>query len=35
VARTRAIFGRYADLERSFRQQMKKLGILVPREDKL
>ena len=34
VARTRAIFGRYADLERSFRQQMKKLGILVPREDK-
>lgn len=34
VARTRAIFGRYADLERTFRQQMKKLGILVPREDK-
>ena len=34
VARTRAIFGRYADLERSFLQQMKKLGILAPRENK-
>ena len=31
VARTRAIFGRYADLERAFRQQMKKLGILAPK----
>ena len=28
VARTRAIYGRYADLERSFLQLMKKLGIL-------
>jgi ribonuclease P protein component len=28
VARTRAIFGRYADLERSFVQLMKKLDIL-------
>lgn len=34
VARTRAIFGRYADLERSFLQLMKKLGIAAPREDK-
>lgn len=34
VARTRAIFGRYADLERSFRHQMKKLGIIPQREDK-
>ena len=34
VARTRAIFGRYADLERSFIQQMKKLGILPPKGDK-
>ena len=34
VARVKAIFGRYADLERSFRQQMKKLGILVPEEDR-
>ena len=31
VARTRAIFGRYADLERAFRQQMKKLGVLAPK----
>ena len=28
VARTRAIYGRYVDLERSFLQLMKKLGIL-------
>ena len=28
VARTRAIYGRYADLERNFLQLMKKLGIL-------
>ena len=36
VARTRAIFGRYADLERSFLQQMKKLGMILPvsKEDK-
>lgn len=27
VARTRAIYGKYADLERSFLQLMKKLGI--------
>ena len=33
VARTRAIFGRYADLERNFLHQMKKLGILAPREE--
>jgi ribonuclease P protein component len=32
VARTRAIVGRYADLERSFLQQMKKLGILTSGE---
>jgi len=31
VARTRAIFGRYAELERTFRQQMKKLGMLAPK----
>ena len=35
VARTRAIFGRYADLERNFRRQMKKLGITVPTEEKV
>lgn len=34
VARTRAIFGRYADLERSFLQQMRKLGLTIPREVK-
>ena len=34
VARTRAIYGRYADLERSFLQQMKKLGLLAPRENR-
>ena len=28
VARTRAIYGRYAELERSFLHQMKKLGML-------
>ena len=28
VARTRAIYGRYAELERCFLQQMKKLGII-------
>ena len=31
VARTRAIYGRYADLERSFLHLMKKLGILPPK----
>ena len=34
VARTRAIFGRYADLERSFLQLMKKLGIAAAGGDK-
>ncbi len=34
VARTRAIFGRYAELERSFLQLMKKLGLTIPREDR-
>ena len=34
VARTRAIFGRYAELERCFLQQMKKLGIIPPPEEK-
>ena len=33
VARSRAIYGRYADLERSFLQQMKKLGIIAPKEE--
>lgn len=31
VARTRAIFGRYADLERSFLQLLKKLELTVPK----
>ncbi|MGE4275925.1 MAG: ribonuclease P protein component [Lawsonibacter sp.] len=35
VARTRAIFGSYADLEHSFLQLMKKLGLTVGKEDKL
>ena len=34
VARTRAIFGRYAELERSFLQLMKKLGLTVREETK-
>ena len=34
VARTRAIFGRYADLERSFLQLMKKLGLTLQEEDR-
>ena len=34
VARTRAIYGRYADLQRSFLQLMRKLGLAAPREDK-
>jgi ribonuclease P protein component len=32
VARTRAIFGKYADLERNFLRQMKQLGMVIPRE---
>ena len=35
VARTRVMFGRYAELERSFCQLMKKLGLLLPSGDKL
>lgn len=34
VARTRAIYGRYAELERSFLQQMRKLGLVIPKEDR-
>ena len=34
VARSRVIYGRYDDLRRSFRQQMKKLGLLLSKEDK-
>ena len=34
VARTRAIFGKYADLERHFLRQMKQLNLTVPKEDK-
>ena len=35
VARTRAIFGRYADMERHFLRQMKQLGMIAPpKEDK-
>lgn len=34
VARSRAIFGKYAELERSFRHLMKKLGLTAPREDR-
>lgn len=34
VARTRAIYGRYAELERSFIQQMKKLGLTVKEENR-
>lgn len=35
VARTRAIFGCYADLEHSFLQLMKKLGLTAGKEDRL
>jgi len=35
VARTRAIFARYADLEQSFRKLMKKLELTLPREEQL
>lgn len=34
VARTRIIYGRYNELERNFRQQMKKLGLMISKEDK-
>ena len=34
VARTRAIFGRYSELERSFLQLMKKLGITIREENR-
>ena len=34
VARTRAIFGKYADLERNFLRQMKQLGMIAPKEEK-
>ena len=34
VARARVIYGRYSELERSFDQQMKKLGLTRPREDR-
>ena len=34
VARTRAIFGRYAELERSFGQMTKKLNLTVQKGDK-
>ncbi len=34
VARTRVIYGRHPELVRSFRQQMKKLGLLPPKGDK-
>lgn len=34
VARTRAIYGRYAELERSFDRQMRKLGLTSPKGDR-
>ena len=34
VARTRVMFGRYAELERSFDQLMKKLGMSAPKGDR-
>ena len=34
VARTRVIYGRYAELERSFSQLTKKLGLTAPKGDK-
>lgn len=33
VARTRAVYGQYAELERSFSRQMKKLGLTAPKGD--
>ena len=35
VARTRVIYGRYGELERSFVRQMKNLGLIPPKGDKL
>ena len=32
VARVRVIYGRYTELERGFRQLVKKLGLTVPKE---
>ena len=34
VARTRAIFAKYSDLEQSFRKLMKKLELTVPEQEK-
>lgn len=34
VARTRAVFSRYSDLEHSFLKLMKKLELLAPRKEK-
>ncbi len=34
VARTQAIYGRYSELERSFRHQIRKLGLAAPKGDK-
>ena len=34
VARTRVIYGRYRELERSFRQLTKKLGLTPPKGDR-
>ena len=34
VARSRCIYGRYSELERCFVQQMKKLGLLLPKGDR-
>ena len=34
VARTRVIYGRHAELVRSFRQLTKKLGLVLPKGDK-
>lgn len=33
VARTRAIFGNYADLEEHFRRQLRKLGLFASQEE--
>jgi len=33
VARTRAIYGRFSELERCFTQQLKKLGLALPKGD--
>ena len=34
VARTRAIYGRYGELEDSFHRQMRKLGLIPPKGDR-